>query len=407
MNEFDFRELLEKYISGKLETSEKILLAEALDNPGYQLVLDKVLRESYDYSTAYPVWAPSGRAEFVDRLLKKVHGTEQRQTARQIRKADQRIKPGIRRLIFRYRWIAAAVFIILAVSAWFFYLHSVTGSEVTNVTMASLIPGGNKAVLTLGDGSRIELDSAADGKLTQEGGAAIVKLADGKIAYQAAAGTKGKILFNTMATPRGGEYQVVLPDGTRVWLNAASSIRYPNLFVGDRRQVEVAGEAYFEVAKDDNRPFVVKAAGIDIQVLGTAFNLMAYPDEDAVKTTLVSGAVKVQKGNIGQLLRPNQQASLPVGSNNFVLSEPKMREVLGWKEGHFRFEGVKITTIMRQIARWYDVEIEYRGVPPSNEFNGSLLRNTNASHILKALERTGNVHFKIEGKKVIVLAGKG
>jgi ferric-dicitrate binding protein FerR (iron transport regulator) len=169
--------------------------------------------------------------------------------------------------------------------------------------------------------------------------------------------------------------------------------------------VELSGEAYFEIAKDERKPFVVTARGMRVQVLGTAFNLMAYPDETAVNTTLITGAVRVVSAKSSLVMNPDQQASLPDSIGRFTVSKPNLKEVLAWKDGRFRFDGAKITAIMRQIARWYDVDIEYNGEPPSNEFNGSISRAEYARKILDALERTGNVHFSLEGRKIIVMAG--
>jgi transmembrane sensor len=308
----------------------------------------------------------------------------------------------------RMRWVAAAsVLLLIGAGSYFFSFRNkdAGGSEKTAGQMAAdVAPGRYGAVLTLSDGARIVLDSAGNGHIATQG-ASQVLMQNGAIVYEkASAAPAAAVVYNTISTPRGRQFRVVLPDGSGVWLNAASTLRYPTSFAGDRRAVELSGEAYFEIAKDERKPFVITARGMRVQVLGTAFNLMAYADETAVNTTLVTGAVRVVSAKSSLVLDPDQQACLS-DSGRFTLSKPNLKEVLAWKDGRFRFDGAKITAIMRQIARWYDVDIEYRGEVPSNEFNGSISRAEYARKILDALERTGNVHFSLEGRKIIVMAG--
>jgi len=317
----------------------------------------------------------------------------------------------------RSRWWAAAASVLLLIGAgsYFFYFRNkdAGGPEQTTAQMhtGDVAPGRYGAVLTLSDGARVVLDSAGNGNIATQGGSQVL-MQNGAIVYEkekAAAATAinpaAAVVYNTVTTPRGRQFRVVLPDGSGVWLNAASTLRYPTAFTGDQRAVELSGEAYFEIAKDERKPFVVTARDMRVQVLGTAFNLMAYPDETAVNTTLVTGAVRVVATKSSLVLDPDQQASLPDNAGRFTVSKPNLKEVLAWKDGRFRFDGAKITTIMRQIARWYDVDIEYRGEVPSNEFNGSISRAEYARKILDALERTGNVNFSLEGRKIIVMAG--
>ena len=327
------------------------------------------------------------------------------------------------------RWIAAAsVSLLISAGSYFFYLSNkhapVPVKTAVQGPAGDVAPGRYGAVLTLSDGSRIVLDSAGNGHIATQGssqvdiqnGAVVYEKGEaapgaagsamtGSAAAQAGVAANAAVVYNTMTTPRGRQFRVVLPDGSNVWLNAASTIRYPTAFAGDRRTVELSGEAYFEIAKDSRRPFVVTAKDMHVQVMGTAFNLMAYPDEAAVNTTLVNGAVRVATGKSSLLLNADEQACLPDNASRFTVSKPNLKEVLAWKDGRFRFDGAKITTIMRQIARWYDVDIEYRGEAPSNEFNGSISRAEYAQKILHALERTGNVHFSLEGRTIVVMAG--
>ena len=319
------------------------------------------------------------------------------------------------------RWVAAAsVLLLIGAGSYFFYFRNKEavepGKTAGQMLAGDMAPGHDGAVLTLSDGARVVLDSAGNGHIATQGGSQVL-MQNGTIVYEkasaapapattagAAPAPAAAVIYNTMTTPRGRQFRVVLPDGSGVWLNAASTIRYPTTFAGNQRVVELSGEAYFEIAKDERKPFVVSARGMRVQVLGTAFNLMAYPDETTVNTTLVTGAVRVVSAKSSLVLNPDQQACLP-DSGRFTLSKPNLKEVLAWKDGRFRFDGAKITAIMRQIARWYDVDIEYRGEIPSNEFNGSISRAEYARKILDALERTGNVHFSLEGRKIIVMAG--
>jgi transmembrane sensor len=262
-------------------------------------------------------------------------------------------------------------------------------------------PGGSKAMLTLADGSTIVLDDAQNGTLAQQGKTKVLKL-DGKLAYNSTKTGVEEILYNTISTPRGGEYQVVLPDGSQVWLNAASSLRFPTSFSGKERAVEITGEAYFEVAKKTNMPFVVKVNSAEIRVLGTHFNIMAYDEEALVKTTLLEGSVQFTSGSNQAILKPGQQSQLVNNGQLKVMDNVNLEEVMAWKNGMFHFERMDIETLMRQISRWYDVEVFYQDHNIEEKFIADIPRNTNLSDVLKALELTGKVQFTVEGKKVIV-----
>ncbi|HEY9197254.1 MAG TPA: FecR domain-containing protein, partial [Mucilaginibacter sp.] len=229
------------------------------------------------------------------------------------------------------------------------------------------------------------------------------KTADGRIVYNAEDGAGAdKAGMNTMTTPRGGQYWVVLPDGSRVLLNAASSLTYPTAFNGNERRVELTGEAYFEVAHNPAKPFRVSSSGQMVEVLGTHFNINAYQDEAAVKTTLLEGRVKVRAAdkNKVRFLQPGQQSV--VNAQTFEVNTVETDEAVAWKDGQFVFEGDNIQHIMRMISRWYDVEISYAGTPPDDNFGGNVSRFSNVSEVLKALQLTGKVRFQIEGRKITV-----
>ena len=320
------------------------------------------------------------------------------------------------------RAAAAAILILLAGGAWYYFHQKPEAGIAKNDSDADrfkndMSPGGDKAVLTLADGSKIILDNAKNGTLAQQGNTKIIILDAGQLAYNSqGVKTNGEVLYNTISTPKGGQYQVILPDGSKVWLNAASSLRFPTAFVGKQRNVEMTGEAYFEVMPlspkgGQKMPFIVQVnspatggdGGMNVQVLGTHFNVMAYNDELDVKTTLLEGGVKVTKGTAVGLLKPGQQAKTGKNTGNIKISTADTEEAVAWKNGLFDFNNEDIGIIMRQIERWYDVEVSFRGNIANRNFTGFVSRNSNVSQVLKKLELTGEVHFKIEGKKIAVL----
>jgi ferric-dicitrate binding protein FerR (iron transport regulator) len=262
-------------------------------------------------------------------------------------------------------------------------------------------PGMNGAVLTLADGSQIVLDNAADGSLAQQGNATIVKKG-GMLNYIDAGKSDAEVSYNTVATPRGRQFQLVLEDGTKVWLNAGSSIKFPAVFKEKTRDVVVTGEVYFEVAKNAAKPFRVDAKGMNVEVLGTHFNVNAYDDEASINTTLLEGSVKVIKGDKQKLLAPGQQAQMNGLGEFSLVKNINTEEVMAWKNNFFSFNNTDMNKLLRQLSRWYDVEVELKGAVQPVTFNGSISRNVNLSTVLKMLESTGEVKFSIEGKKVLV-----
>jgi transmembrane sensor len=304
-------------------------------------------------------------------------------------------------------WFKIAAILLLFAGAIFYKIDM----DKPNLR-ADVEPGGNKAVLTLADGSEIILDQAGIGCLTQQAGVQVVKAENGQLVYtikEAGDSNKGKAskLTNTVSTPRGGQYQVNLPDGTRVWLNAASSLKFPLSFAElKERRVELKGEAYFEVEKDTARPFIVQSDKQFVQVTGTHFNVNSYTDEPTIKTTLLEGAVNVTtlKGaEAGQVfLKPGQQAQVStISSRVHVVKVDPMAEI-AWKNGQFFFENESIENIMKQISRWYDVEVVYEGDVTGKTVWGSVTRYTNVSKVLSVLELTGEIHFKVEGRRIVV-----
>lgn len=329
---------------------------------------------------------------------------------------QMKIKPAIFRKLVWTRVAAAAVIVLLLSVGGYFYFNKNQNQTAKTETLPKrfkndIAPGGNKAILTLADGAQIVLDTTAKGIVTQQGNTKIIKVDSGQLTYNSLNGKPGEILYNTISTPRGGQYQVVLSDGSKVWLNAASSLKYPTAFTGKERIVELTGEGYFEVVHNAAQPFAVSVNGMEVHDIGTAFNINAYTDEPVIKTTLISGSVKVTdlKTQNSKLLEPGQQAvvSLSGGedhnSKEIIVNAADVDQAIAWKNGKFQFgEGADIASIMRQIARWYDVDVEYRG-NVKGHIGGSISRNVNASKVFDMLEMTGGVKFKIEGKKVIVM----
>jgi len=326
----------------------------------------------------------------------------------------------VRKSTFRFRIAAAAAVLLIAMTAVLFYRNykDVAGPQIVK---NDINPGKNKAVLTLSNGQKISLTDALNGQLAQQAGVTISKTANGQLIYQAAPNPSGKNAaeYNTIEAPRGGQWQVILPDGSKVFLNASSSLKYPVSFAAKERKVELKGEAYFEISHNKKSPFRVIAKGQTVEVLGTHFNIMSYDDENTVKTTLLSGSVKVSSNGLNVagantsganavksaaeslILKPGEQAQLSPG-NMKLIHDVDLEDVLAWKNGYFKFNE-NLRSIMTKVSRWYDVEVVYETQPdPDFKFKGEISRDKNISELLNMLDYTGNVHFKIEGRRVIV-----
>ena len=323
----------------------------------------------------------------------------------------------VRRMLY-WRIAAAAVVLLMVTAAGLVWMNYNSKTQVAVKIKNDVAPGGNKAILTLADGSTIVLDNEKNGVVAQEGNAKVVKLKNGQLVYAKAddgsADANAPVAYNTLSTPKGGQYNIELPDGSKVWLNAASSITYPTTFGAKERKVQVTGEAYFEVAKlvtvkEGKRvPFLVdiknKTTGKDlgqVQVLGTHFNINAYDDEAAVKTTLLEGKVKFVGKADSLLLAPGEQA---VASNKLTINQsPDVNQVMAWKNGVFHFENADIKTVMRQVSRWYDVEVVYkRSFDNDDPLFFEVTRNTNLSDVLRVLNLAGGAKYIIQDKKIIV-----
>lgn len=302
-------------------------------------------------------------------------------------------------LLSGWRWAAAAAVVVILASTWFLRNGPETSTKEPSVAQESRdkFPGSDKAVLTLADGSTVDLNAHNQAVLHQ--GKVTLQNREGEIEYS---GSQTAALFNTIRTPNGGQYRIVLADGTKVWLNAASSLRFPVAFGGGQRYVEATGEVYFEVAPDDSKPFRVAASAVEVEVLGTHFNINAYRDEASLKTTLLEGSIKLSSGKKEIVLKPGQQLQVHRSKEWQLHDAIDTGEVIGWKEGYFAFgTRTSLEIVMRQIARWYDMEIEYEGAIPEMQFGGKISRKQNISDVLRILEHS-NVHCRIENNKIIV-----
>jgi ferric-dicitrate binding protein FerR (iron transport regulator) len=312
-----------------------------------------------------------------------------------------------------YRWLAAAAVLLIALFAGLFFIkvektkqQTVTG--IAKIKQQQIVPGSNKAYLTLANGTNIILDDARNGEIAAKTGVKVSKTANGVLVYhftktgpEAVASAVPE--FNTITTPRGGQYKVELVDGTKVWLNAASSIRFPQAFTGADRQVELTGEAYFEVAKNKEKPFIVKANGTQVQVLGTHFNVNAYNDNNNITTTLLEGSVRMSNANSAVMLVPGQQGSAAGNGSAIKVSKADTEENLAWINGFFVFHDESIVNVMKQVSRWYDVDVEYRDNVQQNEFGGTISRYKNINELLNNMQLTRTIHYKIEGRRVIIM----
>ena len=382
-----------------------------------------------------PAWFPDMPAEFQARLerdIRKIAAAEEdsedrvfaEEDSREITAAEQggaerevaerrvaeRFAPRRKILLLRPRWAAAAAIVLLLAVVWYFQVHRSHDTQLASAQKGiggDVGPGTTRAVLTLADGTRITLDSARNGRLAMQGKTSISHQ-NGAITYNDAManhatshnGKPGDLLYNTLTTAAGEQSPpLTLSDGTRIWLNAASSIRYPVDFAGDTRTVTVTGEAYFEVAKDAAKPFYVQVRDLTVAVLGTDFNINAYADEPAIRTTLLAGSVKVLLPGADRLLLPGQQDQAVVGTDKVITVD--VDQVMAWKNGLFNFDHADLPTVLRQLARWYAIDVRFEGNAPARTFHGKMTRDLNLSQVLAVLQEVG-VKFRLEGRTLIV-----
>lgn len=390
MESVQFKELVEQLISGAITPEGKKQFLEYIDQPQYRAELEAVLQEAMLTDKYEMQVTPAYTEQFIEKLVEKMHTTK-----------DTPVRP----MYARWKWgWAAAIAVILLGGATYFLLQRPAAPVVMPVAIADVAPGSNKAVLTLGDGSVVTLDSAGN-KVLQQGATAIRQ--QGGILQYDVQGQAASVSFNTLVTPRGGQYQLILPDGSKVWLNAASSLRYPTVFNEASRTVELKGEAYFEISTQktsngEKVPFYVKVGKMDVEVLGTHFNVMAYPDEQEISTTLLEGAVRLRNDHMHTLIKPGEQGILDSHTNAFKVQPANTDKIMSWKNGIFNFQDNNLEEVMRQLSRWYDIDVVYEKGIPDIVFEGRMGRDLKLSIVLSFLEKSG-VHFKLLDERKLVV----
>jgi transmembrane sensor len=413
--------LFHRYFDKTASEEEKAELMALLQMSGNDDAIKELLRDTWQLlDNEPPVFTNQQSAAMLKNMLQAAAATSQGTTDPDTAVPSTEapfypMKTGSH--IFRFRRITAAAAVLLLFSTGtYLLLHKVKSqpsiSKTTNIKPPVRIdvpaPNGNNAILTLGDGSMIELDSTKDGSIAKQANASISKVNGGKLVYNPLNDNPDKLVYNTISTRRGGQFQVVLPDGSKVWLNTLSSIRFPTTFRCGERTVELTGEAYFEITKKCEQPFKVHIVsrsggeGMDIQVLGTDFNVMAYTNESEIKTTLLDGAIRVLKGKESTILSPGEQIKLN-NQGEFNLEKHADTELaLAWKNGSTTFKSADIQSIMRQVERWYDIDVAYEGHIPERTFSGAISRNANLSELVRVLE-ISKINFKLEGRKLTVM----
>ncbi len=388
--------LLDRFVHSLLTEAEQEEWQSILQDPEYESLIQEAMAAQFPSA---PSFAAVPDQEW-DAVLHNIYNVDRQTGFRSSRSSRAILRPINRRM-------AAAAVILLAVvgGADYLLLHRkpapVAQESVPAPKKDSIHPGTNKAILTLANGQQILLDDAHNGVIGQQGNTKVIKLDGGQLAYAGGGASGQGPMYNTIATPRGGQYQIILPDGTKVWLDAASSLRFPTAFTTATREVQLTGEAYFEVRASAEKPFIVKAKNTTTQVLGTDINIMAYDEEGPVKTTLIQGAVKLGEG-AGKQLAPGEQGVFGAGGVVDIKSV-NIKAVTAWKDGYYFFERTPVQNVMRQIARWYDVDIVYSGGPPADEIVGRIPRAADVREVLHIMELIG-IRFKIEGKTITVLS---
>ena len=405
--------LLDQHSNRTLTAVEMTELQEMLSHGGYDHFIQEVLKEmlgEYRHTDEFSTknWEP---------VLKKIlNSRDEWQIKRDVERYEHKALAPVYAMKSHktnngIKWIAAAGCIIFVIATLYLFFsnenktsHKLLEVSKSSVDQLSVKPGVDKAYLTLSDGTIVNLDSMATGSFTTQGNARIVKSANGQLEYVFSKANMSTPVYNTVTTPKGGKYKVILPDGTSVWLNAESSLKFPVAFTGKLRSVYLQGEGYFEVSKNPLMPFQVAAGNSLVQVLGTHFNVNAYEDEDVVSTTLLEGKVKVdQKGNAGMsvTLSPGEQVDLSKKGEMTAIHDVNVDEVVAWKEGFFDFKNIPVTDLMRQIVRWYDVDVEYKGKIPETKLTGKISRDVNLDKLMDMLQYAG-LNMKVERRKIII-----
>ncbi len=388
----EFKHIPRRY----LELAQKWLDGSA--TPEEKQEFDDWYRASQDEELSVPDSRGSNEDEYRNRLMGAI---------------GKEIGKGAAPKVYRLSWpgIAAASVLagLLAFGAWFLFSNESPGSGAEAVAVSTdVLPGTDKATLTLGDGTTIELDSTSSGALSK-GAGYLIRKTGGELIYEELKGKEARVTYNTIRIPRGGQFRLTLPDGSRVWLNSESSLRYPTVFNETDRVVELKGEGYFEVAKNvsggKSRLFKINVNNSEIvEVLGTSFNIMAYTNEQGIKTTLLEGSVKVDKigTGISQVLKPGQQSVYTANAGFQIRSDINAYDAISWKDGVISYRDADVPAIMRYLERWYDVKVVYEGEVPKRSFTGGFSRNLPLSQALKVLE-LNNINFRFADRQITVL----
>lgn len=394
MEENSYQDILERYINDKpLSSNETQVLLKYLrehqDQPELHSIIEKALSANLFADNADDLQA--------DRIYQNI--------AEKVSFASE--KPDKHAARFSFWRVAASLIFILSVSwgGYKYYQAKNPNQTLTNTpakkSQNDALPGTDKAYLKLANGDSILLSQSGNGTLALQAGTKVVK-SGGQLSYNVSAAAKSdEIAYNTLSIPRGGRFQVILPDGSKVWLNSVSSLRFPTAFSGRDRRVVLTGEAYFEVARNKALPFIVETNGMEVKVLGTHFNVAAYHDEEAIKTTLLEGSVQVENNRQTVILSPGNQSTYSKASGSMRVARANLEEAVAWKNELFVFKNADIKSVMRQLSRWYNIDVVFKG-DVNTQLNGMISRNTNLSGVVKILQLSGGAEFKITGNRITV-----
>jgi transmembrane sensor len=393
MTEDQFIQLLQGFHDRRLPEDELLSFLKAAGDPRFESLIGERLLAELVQLKALPV-SDEARADKVWHTIDaSINSTENKG-------AGVEAVPVAGRIHFLKRsWVryAAAVIILLGIGVYGWISNK--QQPVEQVVTNDIAPGREGAILTLADGTRVILDSLGNGMVAEQHGTQVL-LKDGSLSYNAS--NANAVTYNTMATPNGRQFSIQLPDGSKAWLNAASSITYPTAFIGDERPVSITGEVYFEVVKDARRPFKVKVNdNTEIQVLGTSFNVKAYAGDASINTTLLEGAVRLQAYERVQKLVPGQQTLVKPNGDIELVNNADIQKTMAWKNGLFNFQDESLEEVMKQLERWYDIQVKYIGDPPRKKFFGELGRDLTLAQVIETLQEIG-IQFHIEGRTLIV-----
>ncbi|MCR8559790.1 FecR family protein [Mucilaginibacter sp. BJC16-A38] len=401
MKKAKLQRLVHQYFNDTISRADCVELLDYLNNTNPDEIADVIDTELINFNKG-PEFKGKQSADVLSRIKSDPRFTQQ--------PVVEEAYPVVVKF-YSGRWFQiAAALLVFGTAALVIFNKNIsnqtTKKHAFDQQSAAIVPGSNKAILTLAGGKTIVLKNAANGLLAQTGAGNVLKTNNGQILYNAANKTEAAASqdnINTLSTPRGGTYQVVLSDGTKVWLNAASSISYPVAFTGKERHITLTGEAYFEVAKNKEMPFYVSTNNVQIRVLGTHFNIAAYGDDNEVTATLLEGAVQITKNNAHSMLKPGQKAIINNNSDNIAVSEANIEDAMAWKNGYFIFDDDDIIGIMKKVSRWYDVSVNYQGSVSDQKFGGTFYRSKSITELLQYLGKIGKIHIMIEGRRIIVM----